>query len=92
MGSPELVVLIVIVLAVLVASMGVAIIWAFLRSTSAALSINDEWRAYQQFKLEQDRAEFMLREARDRDSRATPGRLPPLRDPNSPDLTTGPIV
>jgi hypothetical protein len=82
--------LVIVILAGLVVAFATALLWAFIRSINASLSINAEWRESQRLRLDTDRAEFMLREARERD-RTRPERLPPLRNPTAPDISTGPI-
>lgn len=83
--------LVLILLALIVVAQTGVLLYMMLRWSSAALSINADWREGQRLRLDTDRAEFMLREAREKERNAG-GRAQYLRPPgDAPDISTGTI-
>lgn len=93
MGSEQLVMIVLAVLLVLVLAMAGALLLITVRASDAALSINSDWREVQRFRLEQDRAEFLLREQRSLATAGTPDvKMPRVRGPRTgEDISTGPL-
>lgn len=81
--------LVLILLALIVIAQTCVLLYLMVRWSFAALSINGDWRETQRMQLDNNRAEFMLREAREKERNAG-GRAHAVRPPgDAPDISTG---